>query len=69
MRLVFAILWLVVGVYCLYRPKSTRAYLKRLPDSPGNRSLKRQRAYLFLVGIAALAIGMWHLVMFFRSQH
>jgi uncharacterized membrane protein HdeD (DUF308 family) len=69
MRLVFAILWLAVGAYCLYRPMSSRAYLKQLPDSPGNRSLKRPQAYLFIFGIAALAIGIWHLVMFFRADH
>ena len=69
MRLLFALLWLVVGVYCLYRPTSTSAYLGGLPDSPGNRSLKRSRSYLFMIGIVALAVGVWQLVMFFGPQH
>jgi hypothetical protein len=66
MRLLFALLWLVVGIYCLYRPKGARAYLKGLPDSPNNRQLKRPQSYLFVVGIAALAIAAWQFVMFFR---
>jgi hypothetical protein len=67
MKLIFALLWLVVGVYCLYRPKAASAYLKGLPDSPGNRQLKRPQFYLSVFGIAALAIAVWQFVMFFRG--
>jgi len=66
MRLLFALLWFVAGDCCLYRPKSTRSYVRGLLDSPGNRLLKRQHYLLSVVGVGAVAIGVYQLVRFFR---
>ena len=59
MRRLFALLWLVVGAYCLYRTKNIRSYLSGLPDSPSNRRLKIQGTIVPLLGVAAVAIGLW----------
>ena len=66
MRLLFAVLWLVVGAYCLYTPKSVRSYLGGLSDSPGSRQIKQRRYYLRIAGTVAIGIGLWHLFRFFR---
>ena len=61
-RLVTALLWLLVGVYCLYRPKRMRSYVKGLPDSPGNLQIKARARYLSVLGVVTIAIGMYHLL-------
>ena len=65
-RLVLAIVWLVVGAYCLYTPRSIRSYVSGLRDSPGNRQLRQRRYHLRIAGTVAVGIGLWHLFRFFR---
>jgi hypothetical protein len=57
MRLAVAIAWLAVGSYALWTATRNRAYIESLPKTRGNNKIRRQRIWILVFGVVALAIG------------
>jgi hypothetical protein len=67
MKLVLGVAWLATGVYIIVSGMRHRPYLQSLPPTRGNRSIQRQDSAFTLFGVAAVALGIWHLVGYFRQ--
>jgi hypothetical protein len=67
MTLAISIAWLAVGLYIIVSGMRHRPYLQSLPPTRGNRSIQRQHSAFTLFGVAAVALGIWHLVGYFRQ--
>jgi hypothetical protein len=47
------------GVYLALSTFWHRAYVKSLPPSPGNLTIKREHAVLYALGMLMIALGVW----------
>jgi len=59
-RAVSALIWLSVGTYALYVTRKHRKYVSQLPDSIGNRKIKRQQLMFVIVGLLCLLAAAWN---------
>jgi hypothetical protein len=61
------IAWLGAGVYVAVSTLRHRAYVKSLPPSPGNLTIKREHAVFFAVGMLMIALGAWRTYVWLMS--
>ena len=67
-RALSALLYSFVGVYALYVALKHRRYVSQLPDSAGNRKIKRQQAILFITSFLFLLGAAWKLWLLASSK-
>lgn len=60
MRILSAVICLFVGTYALYVTKKHWSYVSQLPDSVGNRKIKRQQRMFLVVGLLFLLAAAWN---------
>lgn len=58
-RLLAALMCLSVGAVVLYGTRKQWNYLRQLPDSVGNRKIKRQQNMFLIIGVLFLLVAAW----------
>jgi hypothetical protein len=66
MDLVVGVVWLAVGGYLIVSGRRWRGYVNSLPPTKGNKSIRREQNAFRLFGVGAVAVGVWHIVGYFR---
>jgi hypothetical protein len=59
---------LSVGTYVLYVTRKHWGYVSQLPDSVGNRKIKRKQGIFLVVGLLFLLCAAWDLWRFLTSK-
>jgi uncharacterized membrane-anchored protein len=67
-RILRALICLFVGGFALYVTRKHWSYVSRLPDSAGNRRIKRQQRILLFVGFLFLLGAAWNFLLVALSK-
>ncbi len=59
-RILSGFIFLFAGAYVLYATRRHWKYVSQLPDSLGNRKIKRQQMMFLIVGLLCLCGAVWN---------
>jgi uncharacterized protein YjeT (DUF2065 family) len=69
LSIVIAVVWIVAGIYAIYQPRRHREYVRKLPNTAGNRQVKRMGMNFTVMGIVMVIVGaIWLLQSFLRMR-
>ena len=57
--------WLAAGASIVVMTLRNRAYVKGLPPTKGNLSIKRDHLLFLVLGVSAIGVGLWHAFRYF----
>ena len=67
MRFALAIAWLAAGAVAVASALRHRAYIESLPKSGGNDRIRRQRIWVLVFGVGAIAVALANLYLWLKE--